>query len=42
MLGLDGATATAPIDATGTASKIGFQIMPPSVVFHTPPPGVPM
>ena len=40
--GFDGATAIAPIEATGTASEIGAHIMPPSVVFQTPPPGVPM
>ncbi|MFN8581429.1 MAG: hypothetical protein U0163_10685 [Gemmatimonadaceae bacterium] len=35
--GDDGATAMAPIDATGWASKIGFQTLPASIDFHTPP-----
>jgi len=38
MLGLEGASASAPIEATGWLSKMGFQTVPPSVVFHTPPP----
>jgi hypothetical protein len=29
-------TAIAPTDV-GAASDIGFQLAPPSVVFHTPP-----
>jgi hypothetical protein len=38
----DGATAIAPIDAIGCESKIGNQVRPPFVVFHTPPPTEPM
>src|SRR5581483_4189608 len=39
----DDATAMAPMLATGMPpSEMGVQIMPPSVVRHTPPPGVPM
>ena len=37
----DGATVSAPIEATRSWSEIGRQTRPPSVVFHTPPPGVP-
>ncbi len=37
----DGATATAPIDATGCESKIGSQVRPALVVFQTPPPTEP-
>ena len=37
MLGSDGATTTEPIDPVGWSSKIGFQVRPASVVFHTPP-----
>ena len=33
----EGATAIAPIEAIGSESKIGFQVRPPSLVFHTPP-----
>jgi hypothetical protein len=35
--GSDGATAMAPIDPVGWSSKIGAQMRPKSVVFHTPP-----
>ena len=35
--GADGATAKAPIDATGWPSKTGVQTRPASTVFHTPP-----
>jgi len=35
--GSDGATASAPMAATGWLSKTGVQRIPPSVVFHTPP-----
>ena len=38
---LAGPTATAPIDDTGSASIAGFHTRPPSLVFHTPPSGVP-
>src|SRR5512140_2298142 len=41
MLPLDGATAIAPIEATGCESKIGFQVRPALVVFQTPPPTEP-
>src|SRR6185437_16169512 len=37
ILGSEGATARAPIAATGSLSKIGVQRLPPSVDFHTPP-----
>src|SRR5438105_7829492 len=37
MLGSDGATARAPIEPVGWSSKIGVQVWPKSVVFHTPP-----
>jgi hypothetical protein len=37
ILGLDGATANAPIEAVGCASKIGVQTVPASVVFQIPP-----
>src|ERR1700733_6648886 len=37
MLGAEGATASAPIDAIGSLSKTGFQTTPASVVFQTPP-----
>ena len=36
MSGLLGATAMAPIEAIGSESKIGFQVAPASIVFHTP------
>ena len=39
--GLDGATAIAPMEATGCVSKMGFQVRPASVVFQTPPPTEP-
>src|SRR6478735_12587156 len=35
--GAEGATAIAPIDATGCESKTGFHTRPASTVFHTPP-----
>ncbi len=37
MLGSDGASAMAPIEPVGWSSKIGAQVRPASVVFHTPP-----
>ena len=37
-LGSDGATATAPIEPPKVPSLMFFQLSPPSVVFHTPPP----
>src|SRR5581483_6751380 len=40
-LASDGATASAPIAATGIESDTGFHRMPPSVVFHTPPDAAP-
>src|SRR5262249_37597631 len=38
MFGLEGATAMAPIEAIGCESKIGAQVRPELVDFHTPPP----
>ena len=35
--GLGWKMAIAPIEWTGWSSKIGSQLMPPFVVFHTPP-----
>src|SRR5690349_19668228 len=40
-LGSEGATASAPIAATGSLSKIGVQRLPPSEDFHTPPDDAP-
>jgi hypothetical protein len=34
----EGATASAPIEATGCESKIGVQVRPAFIVFQTPPP----
>jgi hypothetical protein len=42
MLGLDGATASAPIDDTSLSSKIGVQCTPPSTVFQMPPDAAPV
>lgn len=42
MLGSEGASAKAPIEATGCSSKIGFQWTPPSVVFQIPPEAAPV
>jgi hypothetical protein len=36
-----GATATAPIVPPKYLSEIFFQLLPPSVVFQTPPPVAP-
>ena len=41
MLGFDGATAIAPIDAIGCESKMGVQVRPALTDFHTPPPTEP-
>jgi hypothetical protein len=42
-LGSDGATAMAPIEpAMRVESVVGSHVMPPSLVFHTPPPVAPM
>jgi hypothetical protein len=41
MLVSDGATASAPIDATGWSSKMGCQCAPPSFVFQIPPDAAP-
>jgi hypothetical protein len=38
MFGFEGASVIAPIEAIGSLSKMGFHTVPPSVVFHTPPP----
>src|SRR5512140_3537040 len=35
--GLDGATVTSPIVADAACSKMGVQLMPSLLVFHTPP-----
>jgi hypothetical protein len=40
-LGSDGATATAPIEPPKKPSETFFQLSPPSIVFHTPPPVAP-
>ena len=37
VFGFEGSTATAPIDWTGCLSKIGLNVVPPSIDFHTPP-----
>ena len=42
MFGFEGASASAPIDATCVSSKIGVQTRPPLIDFQTPPPGVPL
>src|SRR5580693_6448422 len=39
--GLDGATSSAPMEATGWLSKIGVQTVPASLVFQMPPPTEP-
>ena len=41
MFGSEGATASEPIDCTGWPSKIGAQLVPPSVVFQMPPEAAP-
>jgi hypothetical protein len=41
MFGFDRATASAPIDETLKSSKIGSQLIPPSVVFQIPPDAAP-
>ena len=41
MFGSDAATATLPIDDTACLSKIGVHVIPPFVVFHTPPAAAP-
>ena len=38
--GSEGATAIEPIELTGCSSKTGFQRIPPSTDFHTPPEAV--
>jgi hypothetical protein len=42
MFGSDGAMAMAPMDWAGWSSKVGLQLIPPSVVFQTPPEAAPM
>ena len=37
MFGLDWLTVTQPTEATGSFSKTGVNVVPLSVVFHTPP-----
>ena len=39
--GSEGASVIAPIEATFCESKIGFHVIPPFVVFQTPPPTEP-
>jgi hypothetical protein len=42
MSGLDSDTASAPgEDVWRNRSATAFQVVPPSVVFHTPPPAAP-
>src|SRR5690348_3140246 len=41
MFGLDGATARAPIAWTAAESKIGLNVAPLSLDFHTPPEAAP-
>jgi hypothetical protein len=41
VLGSLGAIASDPIDATGSPSKIGFHVAPPSVVLKMPPDAAP-
>jgi hypothetical protein len=41
VLDSEGATASAPIAATGSPSKMGVQLFPPSVDFQTPPDAAP-
>src|SRR5580658_7218362 len=41
ICGLDGATSSAPMEATGWLSKIGVQTVPTSLVFQMPPPTEP-
>ena len=36
-----GSTAMAPIDWTGSRSKMGLNVVPPSSDFHTPPDAAP-
>jgi hypothetical protein len=36
----DGETASEPMDAIGWSSKTGFQVMPLSALFQTPPEAV--
>src|SRR5688572_23711709 len=40
MFGWEGDTAIDPIDEMGCSSKTGFHVVPPSVVFQTPPEAV--
>jgi hypothetical protein len=40
-VGLERAMAIEPIDSWRVSSKIGFQVVPPLVLFQMPPPGVP-
>src|SRR5690349_17180721 len=41
MFGSLAATASEPMDATGSESKMGFQWMPPSVLLKMPPDAAP-
>jgi hypothetical protein len=42
MLGLLGASAIAPMNSVRWSSVKGAQLVPPFVVFHTPPPAAAM
>src|SRR6266508_6632590 len=42
ICGFWGSMATAPIAREGCPSNLGLQVVPPSVVFHTPPGAVAM
>ena len=41
-VGIRGRTASAPMEPVGWPSKMGSQVRPESVVFHTPPLFTPM
>lgn len=41
MFGLLCETASAPMACAVSLSNVGFQVAPPSVVFHTPPDAAP-
>ena len=39
--GSDGASVKAPMESDGSTVKSGSHVVPPSMVFHTPPPFAP-
>ena len=41
VVDFDGDTASAPIACDVCWSKVGFQVTPPSLLFHTPPDAAP-